>query len=520
MASSWSWERDRPWIVLIAATFVLVLLINPMGYVGGGWDDWQYLNAARCWAENGPCLPRTHWEGRWPVFAPIGGIFSLLGESRAALGIWPLAASLAALAMLVLAGNRLAGRPVGWLAGLLFLVTPAFSLQILSPSVEALELALILAGVLAITSWVLSRSALTAFWAGLAFGFAFQVRETALIAIALAGIYGLFQRPRLADAAAALAGFAAPLAAELAIYWAATGDPLFRRQLSLAHTQIPSSELLAPVDPDVSPLFNPQYIANWKHEPGFHVHWLVDGLLNLFLNVKAGLTLALTGILLLFAHLKVAPPRHSLALKLYGLALLHASVLIYALAIDPKARMMFIPLAAASLAMSVLVIELWRGRQQLLPAVAIAVHALASLALLFVHQRTDIVEGPAARWLAQYPGQIEIDPNTRRHLALVRGASDLPGLESDRPYLLYNNVSRCGKWLRRSGLGEGALEVVAEQPISRASLYSTEWGGALCLMRYRRPLTADEVRSAIRRSRVDGRYIMGNRTYLDDRHGR
>ena len=82
-----SWHgSDRQWCALICATFIALLLVNPIGYIGGGWDDWQYLDASRCWAQQGSCLPRAHWESRWSVFVPIAAIVSLLGKSRMAVG--------------------------------------------------------------------------------------------------------------------------------------------------------------------------------------------------------------------------------------------------------------------------------------------------------------------------------------------------------------------------------------------------------------------------------------------------
>lgn len=78
-----SWHgSDRQWRTIICATFIVLLLVNPIGHLGGGWDDWQYLDASRCLILRGPCQPRTHWEGRWPVLVPIAAIVSLFGESR------------------------------------------------------------------------------------------------------------------------------------------------------------------------------------------------------------------------------------------------------------------------------------------------------------------------------------------------------------------------------------------------------------------------------------------------------
>ena len=67
------------WLILGLA-FVGIVSINPIGFIGGGWDDWQYLDAARCWRAHGPCLPHNHWQGRWPVIAPIALSTGLLAK--------------------------------------------------------------------------------------------------------------------------------------------------------------------------------------------------------------------------------------------------------------------------------------------------------------------------------------------------------------------------------------------------------------------------------------------------------
>ena len=79
-------ERGWPWLVALVISLALILIINPVGFLGGGLDDWHYLNAARCWAAHGPCLPQDHWQGRWPVVAPIGASIFLLGENRFSVG--------------------------------------------------------------------------------------------------------------------------------------------------------------------------------------------------------------------------------------------------------------------------------------------------------------------------------------------------------------------------------------------------------------------------------------------------
>ena len=87
---------QRPYLV-VAAVALALMALNPVGYVGGGWDDWYYLQAARCAAEHGYCTPTEHWALRFTVVAPLGWSMALLGESREALWVVPAAYSLAAL---------------------------------------------------------------------------------------------------------------------------------------------------------------------------------------------------------------------------------------------------------------------------------------------------------------------------------------------------------------------------------------------------------------------------------------
>jgi hypothetical protein len=103
-------NNDLRWMVAIVGALALILIVNPVGFVGGGWDDWQYLNAARCWVQHGPCLPTDHWQGRWPIIAPLAAVIALLGESRFSVGLPSLAYSIGSLVLLAWLGNRLAGK--------------------------------------------------------------------------------------------------------------------------------------------------------------------------------------------------------------------------------------------------------------------------------------------------------------------------------------------------------------------------------------------------------------------------
>jgi hypothetical protein len=204
------------WLAALAATLALILLLNPVGFVGGGWDDWQYLNAARCWAKHGPCLPHDHWQGRWPVIAPIAAMISLFGESRLTIGLPSLAYALGCLFLMARLGNRLAGSPAGYAAALLLLVIPIFGAELLGPNAEFPELLFLLSAANFILAFAKRNSPWLAFAAGVSWSLAFQVRETAIAALPLLAVAAWMCARRDPRALlAAMIGATLPFLAEL-----------------------------------------------------------------------------------------------------------------------------------------------------------------------------------------------------------------------------------------------------------------------------------------------------------------
>jgi hypothetical protein len=485
------------WIGLFAA-FALMMLVNPSGFIGGGQDDWHYLHAARCLREHGFCLPHDHWEARWPVIGPIAFFTRILGESRFSVSIAPAIASLGALILLALVGNRLFRQPVGWIAALLLLVTPAFAVQLSQPSVEATELCFIFAGFRALLKWQERPILLWAFSAGLLFSLAIQVRETALVAAPFAFTYLCLRKPKpkLQDLLMALAGFALPFVVEFIWFAISVGDPFYRLKLSIHHTQIWSSELLGPIDRSHSPFFNKSYIANWRLQPGIHVYWPIDGLLNLFVNGIAGISIPFVTLLLLFGRRKLGAEVWRSMLILWLVAIGCAAVLIYAFAIDPKARMMLVPISLTSVALTLATLRLRNIGHPLISYSIWAAAAILGITLQFSHERGPMIESAARSWIAQYPDQIEIEPSARRFLALVPKAESLPPLNADKPFVIVASWIPCSLWLARSGYSPGTFAIIAHHPsvLVRAR-------GELCLFRYKRPISERSLAGTIQRMR-------------------
>ena len=479
--------------LLLGLALLAVLVINPIGFLGGGGDDWQYLNAARCWRSHGPCLPQNHWQGRWPIIAPLAAIIQLFGESRLTVSIAPLAASALCLVLLALLGNRWLGRPVGFLAAFLLLTVPAFSIQLLDPSVEATELTFGLFSAFAIGKWTERGGRRWPLLAGLSMGLAVQVRETAAIAALLAGGFIAYNRKsaQLTRWGVALAGFLAPLLIEMLLFWVVAGDPFYRRRQGIAHTQIPSTELLGPIDRNHPPFFNPAYIAHWRREPGIHLHWLVDGLINFFANPKAGFLLGSIPVLLLFYRRLLGERTVSVIWRIYGAAMLYIGALIYALAVDPKPRMIVFSLAACALALASIIVALIRAKRLLVAGALLASHLGIGLFILVIYQRTFPVEAPARAWIARYPGKIETTFNTRRVLALVSEAQQLPLLSGRTTMFMVDSDVDCSEWQQKAD--PTATVIVDHVPMSRGRMLNPTLKGELCLFGLRRRMTGTEL---------------------------
>ena len=337
----------RHCVLLPLAAALVLMALAPVGYVGGGWDDQHYLEAARCAAREGFCLPENHWARRFTLVVPTGLMLSIFGESRQTLWLVPAAYSLAAVALFTLTVQRCYGRATALLSGLLFATMGVFSSRMLDLGVDTAEIAFIMAGALCLRLCAEGRSGMWAAAAGLMLGLAVLTRPTtlALLPLAIAALLFVRQHRQLAPF---LAAFAVAVALEGFLYWLWAGDPLLPWRLSLAHTKIPTSELPAGFDLSASPLFNIAFIDAWRPASGIEVHWTADALLNLLAHPTM-LVLPIALVLLLLHRRELGRPQAggTALLLLIGAACLYFGALVYAFAIDPKPRM-FLPVAAVA----------------------------------------------------------------------------------------------------------------------------------------------------------------------------
>ncbi len=444
-SGSGSWPArlvDHPFLSVAAAALILMAL-NPVGYVGGGWDDWYYLDAARCAAEHGYCPPGDHWARRFTLVAPLGWSIALLGESRPVLWIVPAAYSLAALALLVSIVARQFGRPAALVAGLALLLTPAFGERMLHVGVDIPELAFALAALLCAQRCARTGSGRWAIASGALLALAILTRPTALALLPL--LVGAFLLvPQLRRRLIPLGlGLLAPILIEGGAYWIAAGDPLLPWKLSLAHGSIPSSELQSGVDLGQSPLFNVAFIDGWRPAAGIEVHWTVDAFLNLMAHPAASFTLF--GALLLVAANARRLGRPEAGGRTIPLLILAAALyfgaLVYALAIDPKPRMFLPVIAVAAIAIGVLAPLAWRRRERLLPAILAVVLTVGGL--FGAMQQPDVkpIVRAAGELLRGHSGPVTVERITARLLALEPLAAALPVHRRGdrRPVLIIGN---------------------------------------------------------------------------------
>lgn len=481
--SSWREHADLAFVALAA---LAIMWLNPVGFIGGGADDTQYLTAARCWvAAGGPCVPTFHWGARWPVIAPLAAAISLFGEQRWALSIAPLLATAIALFSLRAIGNRLFGRPAGAIAACALVLTPAFAIEMLEPAVDGTELAFQLAAAVFALRAFDRSSPVAAALAGLSLGLAAQTRETSIVlALALVPIILLTSRRRCPALGWMLPTMGLPALVEALVYWHATGDPGYRYALSLAHVRVFTSELPTGFDTSQSPLFNPAYIAAWSREAGIQVAWPIDPWLNLMASKAIGATFAAAALLaLLYARRLPDAQRRSAAIMI-GASLTYSAVLIYGLAIDPKSRMFFLLAAAACLVLGAVVRAGWHSGGKLLIAATLATMAFISAMVIGMYVETRTSDPVIARWIGEHPGQIAIHPDSRSLAALVPEVRGIPDAPVDLPYMIVKTTGPCAAQVQPRPGQPVTADIVATHAMDGARGFAASLNN-MCLIRYR-----------------------------------
>lgn len=430
-----------------SAVAACALLINPVGYLGGGTDDYRYLEAARCWIDAGqPCLPASHWASRWPAVAPLSFFIWLFGESRLTIGIAPAIAWFGSLVLLGVIARQWFDRATSAVAVALLASTPALTQSALQPSIDSTELVLQLGALALAISAYRDQRALTALAAGVLAALACQARDTSYLFCGAAALAWFQLKPdRRKILLWAIVGPAAVISLEMLVYGIATGDPTYRYQLALAHGSVPSAELLASVDTRQSPIFNPAYIAGWKREADIALWWLLDPWLNLLASPRFGAILIAGAIVFPFSWRKMDRDGRRICRTILLLALLVSALQIYGLGMDPKSRIFLLLACAVAVSVAAAAVTAWRTGTGLVPATVVSLALIWGVRVLAAIPNTHAYEEQAARWIKAHPNQIESDEASRRALTLLPGASEMRELGNGRQLQIIHSPAGCDK---------------------------------------------------------------------------
>ncbi|MEN3973306.1 glycosyltransferase family 39 protein [Sphingomicrobium sp. XHP0235] len=459
------------WLGAAALFAIICVLINPVGYVGGGADDQHYLAAARCWVEAGaPCLPRDHWWSRWPIVGPVALSIKVFGDTRVAVGIGSLWSWVAALVALGGLTAHWFGRRAGGIAVAAMAAVPIFTSYALTPDPNTAELAFQLGALWAAAVAFDRQSRPMAILGGAFGGLAFLTRETSLVFLAACAIFWLvLDKSRRRVLLWSILGFIGVVAAEILFYTLATGEPLYRYQLAMGHTGIPSRELPAGFDTNASPLFNPDYIRNWRREAGIHVFWPIDGWLNTLVTPNVGMIFwtALLAFMVSRRELSALDRWILTALAVGAVAI--AIGLTWVLAIDPKSRMFVSAACVAAMALGLCVVRSGKQATRILVSFILAIWLAIGLSVIRDLPNNMALEEAASRWLRTYEQRIEVQAGARTLLTFVPGTSNLPPQGAGEPYLMTLSTGRCDL-LSRDKEGVSVIDEARASPRTEGRL--------------------------------------------------
>jgi len=378
----------------LAAIFILAAAFY-WGGLGPG-DGERYIEAALRWRE-GPFLGDTHWALRHLFVLPMAALFTLIGPGEVS-SILPNAAYAALTVAVTWAlGRRHLGRHEAFLAAALVATSAFFVARPLELDVYGAE-----AFFAALACWLFAGARAGGgrcwlFAAGLAAGLAWTVREQALCLIVAFGLLILYSRKNVLRSLFLVGlGFGLVIAAELASYAVAAGDPFYRYRIDLGHRDIGVGAALPP------------------ERSGLHGRALEALKYMATTPATTPMLLMAAGALyyLRQAQIRLAPPAIS-ALKVFGAAA-GVSAILTPLAFN-LAWTRYYPMLtyAAFLVVAVAIASLWTsGRKRAAAAAVLAVLAVNGAAADFTRDG-DYAEARAlARMAATSHEAIYADPLT------------------------------------------------------------------------------------------------------------
>ena len=333
------------WVALIVTAFGLCWSLSIDGGFQG-FDDLHYLEAAQHWLQFGPYIPQDHWASRLPLVLSFTAGLAIWGPDSTALIVPSVIFYLIVVFCCWNLGRLICG-PQKAISFILILVA--------TPMVFRIPTSFYPEGLEAASALSMITLALYGMWeregfvrdvmlvgAGVCGGLALLVRETAIaVPIAISIVLLWDNRASLGSGFRCVflmaLGTAIPVVIECIYYLIMVGNPLYRLVIDSRHVLIPSDHLNGKIYTGGSPLFNWELARMWSPPSVFHLHWTINGFINLFASPAATLV-PLLGVLGCWKAWREGGRMRSFALLVFILVILQYIVNTFVLVIAPNVR--------------------------------------------------------------------------------------------------------------------------------------------------------------------------------------
>lgn len=218
-------------VACVAAVLVIMVRVSWIGFIES--DDLAYARAGAAWLAEFPYLGGNHWALRHMIVLPLAGTFALLGQSELTLQIPTMIYVAAMVALTGLSVRQVAGDLAGLIAALLVASIPVVSMGASMVYTDPAEAFFVLASLWTYYFSARSRSMRGMVLSGVLAGCAMITRETTLALLVLYLVLFLALRGRRLDFVWMGCGAAAVLLADTLFLWWASGDPMWRVNVTL-----------------------------------------------------------------------------------------------------------------------------------------------------------------------------------------------------------------------------------------------------------------------------------------------
>ena len=227
--------RTLPWLLVLLACAAAALWIGWIGFEAS--DDSLYWQGAMKVMTQPPFPGDNHWTTRFPLTLTFAAVLRAMGQGFAAFAVTAMIFYVLLVAVTGAFATRVSGARAGWIAALLTATLPVIVSHATTVSVDLIEAAALVLGVLLLGRARADRAGYArGAAAGIAFGVAILCRETSVLP--LVGLMPLFLLGRPVSRGVLIAaglGVAVVLSGEALYQWALTGDPLRRYTIAFNH---------------------------------------------------------------------------------------------------------------------------------------------------------------------------------------------------------------------------------------------------------------------------------------------